>query len=66
MRRCAVLLAIIVLPHAALAQDTPRLCVVAADTETGSVHSMADFPGGMLIGSEKGLFVARDEGASCC
>jgi ligand-binding sensor domain-containing protein len=49
--------------QAALAQDAPRaVCVVAAAAETGSVHAMGDVPGGMLIGAEKGLFLARAAG----
>lgn len=49
------------LSQAALAQDAPRLCVVAADADTGAVHAMDDAPGGMLIGAEKGLFLARKQ-----
>ena len=58
--RCAAVL--LVLSQAAVAQDAPRLCVVAADADTGAVHAMGDFPGGMLIGAEKGLFLAREAG----
>jgi len=48
----------LVLPHAALAQDTPRLCVAAAEIETGPVDAMSDFAGGVLIGADRGLFLA--------
>ena len=51
---------LLVPPPAALAQDAPRLvCVAAADADTGPVAALGDFPGGMLIGAEKGLFLAR-------
>lgn len=61
---CALFfVSLIVPPQSALAQDAPRaICVVAADADTGSVHAMGDFSGGMLIGAEKGLFLARPAG----
>jgi ligand-binding sensor domain-containing protein len=61
---CAAVLGLLAVPQQdALAQDASRaVCVVAAATETGSVNAMGDFPGGMLIGAEKGLFLARAAG----
>ena len=57
---CALLASTVGVQQAALAQDAPRICVVAADADTGPVHAIGDFPGGgMLIGGEKGLFLAR-------
>src|SRR5215218_1223579 len=59
----AVWILLVVLQQAAPAQDAPRpVCVVAADAETGPVSAMGDFPGGMMIGAEKGLFLARAAG----
>jgi hypothetical protein len=60
---CCTVLGLITVPqHAALAQDAPRLCVVAAYADTGAVHAMGDLPGAMLIGAENGLFLARETG----
>ena len=56
----AVIGTLLVSPPAALAQDAPRpVCVAAADADTGPVAALGDVPGGMLIGAEKGLFLAR-------
>jgi hypothetical protein len=60
---CAAAFGLLGVPQQAQAQDAPRhVCVVAADVETGPVHAIGDFPGGMLIGAEKGLFLARAAG----
>ena len=58
---CAAALGSLVVPQqAALAQEAPRpVCVVAADADTGPVNATGDFPGGLLIGAERGLFLAR-------
>jgi hypothetical protein len=52
------------LQQTALTQEVPWVaCIVVADADTGSVHGMRDFPAnGVLIGAEKGLFVAREVG----
>ena len=43
----------VVTQQAALAQTEPRVCVVAAEVDTGPVHAIGDFPGNkMLIGAE--------------
>jgi hypothetical protein len=61
---CAAIVDPLVVPqHAALAQDAwRRVCVVAADVETGPVHAISNVSGGLLIGAEKGLFLARAAG----
>lgn len=56
----AVVGALVVVQQAARAQDATRpICVAAADVDTGPVQALVDVPGGMLIGAEKGLFLAR-------
>jgi hypothetical protein len=43
-----------------LAQDVPGIACIVANADTGVVSDMRDLPsGGMLIGAEKGLFLAR-------
>lgn len=61
---CAAVFGSLLLPQqAALAQDAAGpVCVRAAAAETGPVHAMGDVAGGMLIGAEKGLFLARAAG----
>jgi hypothetical protein len=45
----------------ALAQDAPRsVCVAAAGADTGPVHALGDFAGGLLISAERGLFLAHE------
>jgi ligand-binding sensor domain-containing protein len=57
---CAAAFGLLIVPQHALAQDAPRpVCVTAAAADTGPVAALGDFSGGMLIGAEKGLFLAR-------
>src|SRR6266568_202865 len=61
---CSVFGSITVLQQTAGAQEVPGIsCVVVANADTGDVFRLRDFPGGgVLIGAEKGLFLAREVG----
>ncbi len=51
----------VALQQAALAQEVPRFACIVAAADTGVVSAMRDFPGGgVLIGADKGLFLARE------
>src|SRR5262245_49021380 len=58
---CAAVFGSVVAPqHAALAQNPPRaICVAAVGVDSGPVGALGDFADGMLVGAEKGLFLAR-------
>jgi hypothetical protein len=44
-------------------QPEPRpVCVAAVDAKTGAVHALGNYRDFMLIGAEKGLFLAREQG----
>jgi hypothetical protein len=58
---CAFILSTVITQQPAQAQDK-QVCVVSVGADTGRVHDIADFSGGMLIGAEKGLFLARAAG----
>jgi hypothetical protein len=45
------------------AAEPPPVCVVPADADTGAVHALGDYRGFMLIGADKGLFLARERTA---
>src|SRR6266516_1689426 len=61
---CSVFGSITVLQQTAGAQEVPGIsCVVVANADTGGVFALGHFPGGgVLIGAEKGLFLAREVG----
>jgi len=49
------------LHQTAVAQEVPNLACVVAVADTGPVFSSRDFPGGgVLIGAQKGWFLARE------